>query len=163
MRTEARRLRPVSLFVVTLVLLVEGAAALVGGIQMLRDPFGEPLGMPVEGLAGSPFVSYLVPGLLLTVVLGIYPLLAALLLWWRPSWPAMAWLERLTHRHWTCTVAATAGVGMLVWIAVQVAMLGASHPLQAVIAGMGLVAVAFAFMPDTRRAYQPAPQPVRRR
>ena len=114
MRTEPRRMRPVSLIVVTIVLLVEGTAALLSGIQMLRDPLGEPLGMELEMLAGSPFVSYLVPGLLLMLFLGVYPLLAALLLWWRPSWPAMGWLERLTHRHWTCAVAAAAGVGMLV-------------------------------------------------
>lgn len=163
MRWERRHVRPASLFVLTAVLLLEGSLALVGGIQMLLDPFGEPLGMPVSMLEGSPFGSYLVPGLLLTFVLGAYPLVAALLLWWRPDWRRAALLERATGHHWTWTVGVTAGLGMVVWIAVQVAMLGANHPLQAVIAVMGFVVVLFAFMPDFRRAYAPEMRLARRR
>ncbi len=146
-------LRPVSLFVLSAVLLVEGVAALVGGVQLLRDPYGAPLGMPLSFLAGSPFASYLIPGLLLTLVLGVFPLVALALLWWRPEWPAMAWLERLTRRHWTWSLGVAAGVAMMVWIAVQVAMLGASHPLQAFIAGLGLMVVLLAFVPEVTRAY----------
>ena len=159
MRVERRHVRPVSLFVLTAVLLIEGIAALYGGIPMLLDPHGEPLGMPPALLEGSPFGSYLVPGLLLTFVLGVYPLLAVLLLWWRPEWKAMAWLERSTHRHWTWSVGVTAGLAMLVWIVVQVLMLGANHPLQAVIAGLGLVVVLVAFLPAVRRAYRPSVEP----
>jgi hypothetical protein len=162
MRVERRHVRPVSLFVLSFVLLVEGIGALYGGIPMLLDPLGEPLGMPPALLEGSPFGSYLVPGLLLTFVLGLYPLLAVLLLWWRPEWRAMARLERATHRHWTWSVGVTAGLAMLVWIVVQVLMLGVNHPLQAVIAGLGLLVVLVAFLPDVRRAYQPSAQPAQR-
>ncbi|MEJ2288557.1 MAG: hypothetical protein P8Y02_07910 [Deinococcales bacterium] len=159
MRLQPRHARPVSLFVLTVVLLVEGVAALYGGIPMLLDPHGEPLGMPPALLAGSPFGSYLVPGLLLTFVLGVYPLLAVLLLWWRPEWKAMARLERATRRHWTWSVGVTAGIAMLVWIVVQVLMLGANHPLQAIVAGLGLLVVLVAFLPDVRRAYRPSVEP----
>jgi len=156
--SKGSSLRPVSLFVLSSVLLVEGVAALIGGVQLLSDPYGAPLGMPLGFLAGSPFTSYLIPGLLLTVVLGAFPLLALALLWWRPEWPAMAWLERATHRHWTWSLGVAAGVAMMVWIAVQVAMLGASHPLQAFIAGLGLVVVLLAFVPEVTRAYAPTQQ-----
>lgn len=161
MHVKRRQPRPVSLFVLSLVLLVEGAAALIGGISLLADPYGEPLGMSPGLLAGSPFGSYLVPGLLLTFVLGVYPLLALLLLWWRPDWRAFAWLERATGRHWTWTVGVTAGLAMVVWIAVQVLMLGANHPMQAFIAGLGLVVVLLAFVPELRRAYRPTSQVAR--
>lgn len=169
MHAEQRHLRPVSLFVLSAVLLLEGAAALMGGLEMLLDPFGAPLGMPVSYLAGTPFGSYLIPGLLLTFVLGVYPLLAVLLVWLRPEWPAMAWLERATDRHWTWTTVVIAGLAMMVWIAVQVGMLGASHPLQAFIAALGLMVLLLAFVPEVRRAYPPARaaevarQPSRRR
>jgi hypothetical protein len=161
MQVKRRQPRPVSLFVLSLVLLVEGAAALFGGIALLADPYGEPLGMSTSMLTGSPFGSYLVPGLLLALVLGVYPLLAVLLLWWRPDWQAFAWLERATGRHWTWSVGVTAGLAMMVWIAVQVLMLGANHPLQAFIAGLGLVVVLLAFVPEIRRAYRPAPEAAR--
>jgi hypothetical protein len=161
MQVERRRLRPVSLFVLSLVLVLEASAALFGGIPMLRDPFGAPLGMSTSVLAGTPFDSFLVPGLLLTLVLGVYPLVAVLLLWWRPEWRAMARLERATGRHWAWSVGIGAGLAMMVWIAVQVLMLGATNLLQAVIAGLGLVVVLLAFVPEVRRAYRSAPEAVR--
>ena len=162
-RSGRRVGRNLSLAGVTVILLLEGVGGLLGGVQMLGDPFGSPMGMSIEMLAGTPFGSYLIPGLLLTLVLGVYPLLAALLLWWRPAWRAMAPLERLTGCHWSWCVAVTAGLAMIVWIGVQVAMLGPVHFLQAVVAGMGLVVVAVAFTPVMRRSYQRAPELVVRR
>lgn len=163
MRIERGTGRPVALIGLTALLLVEGVAALAGGISMLRDPYGAPLGMPLDMLAGSPFGSYLIPGLLLTVVLGVYPLVAALLVWWRPSWKAMAPLERLTGRHWTWSVGVTAGLAMVIWIAVQVATLEMRHPLQAVIAAVGLVVLGVTFTPGVRRDYARVAQRARRR
>jgi len=163
MRVERRAGRPVALIGLTVLFFVEGVGALFGGIPMLVHPHEGPLGMPLDQLSGSPFGSFLIPGLLLTLVLGVYPLLAALLVWWRPNWKAMAPLERLTGRHWTWSVGVTAGLAMMIWIAVQVAMLEMRHPLQAVIAAIGLVVVSVIFMPGVRRDYAPLAERSRRR
>lgn len=84
-------------------------------------------------LRGSPFETYFAPGLILFCVLGVGPLAAALL----------AWL-----RHPLAPIAAVGvGAAPLIWMAVEIAIVGYSNnpPLQpfclflgAVITGVGL-------------------------
>jgi len=59
-------------------LLFLGMSALVGGSGLVADPSGAAIGLPLDLLRGSPFGDYLVPGLVLLIVLGAGPLLAAI-------------------------------------------------------------------------------------
>jgi hypothetical protein len=54
-----------------------GIGALFGGGVFILVPDGHLLGMTTRTLAGSPFRSYLVPGIILIAVVGVAPLLAA--------------------------------------------------------------------------------------
>jgi hypothetical protein len=106
--------------------------ALGGGLVLMIAPRGEIMPLPLSALAGSPFDTYLVPGLILFGVLGLGPLVAARLAWVRhPLAP---------------TAAFVVGVGLLVWVAVEVAIIGYSSepPLQAIygILGVAIVLVA---------------------
>ncbi len=56
-----------------------GIGALFGGIQFILAPDGHLLGVPLSMLAGTPFQSFLVPGLLLFTLVGIGPMVAAAL------------------------------------------------------------------------------------
>ena len=107
--------------------------ALGGGLVLMIAPRGEIMPLPLSALAGSPFDTYLVPGLILFGVLGLGPLVAACLAWRRhPLAP---------------TAAFVVGVGLLIWVAVEVAIIGYSNepPLQAIygILGVAIVLVAF--------------------
>ncbi|MCD4851583.1 hypothetical protein LN996_12240 [Arthrobacter sp. AK01] len=82
--------------------------------------------LPVEYLDGSPFSSYLVPGLLLAVIVGGSHTVAFVLLFRRRGLASMA--------------AATAGYSILVWIFVQMALIPFSA-LQAAYFGAGLAEV----------------------
>ena len=94
---------------------------------------GQIIPLPRSALTGSPFETYFAPGLILFCALGLGPLAAALL----------AWL-----RHPLAPIAALGvGVTLLIWMAVEIAIVGYSNnpPLQpfyvllgAVIAGVGL-------------------------
>lgn len=53
-----------------------GIGALVGGFAAILNPY-EPLGMTTDALKDSPFDTYLIPGLILLVLLGIGNLLSA--------------------------------------------------------------------------------------
>ena len=110
--------------------------ALGGGLVLIIAPRGEIMPLPLSALAGSPFDTYLVPGLVLFGVLGIGPLIAA----------RLAWL-----RHPLAPVAAfVVGVGLLIWVGVEVAMIGYSDepPLQATygILGVAIVLVAIRWL-----------------
>ena len=54
-----------------------GFGALFGGGALILAPDGHLLGMPVKLLAGSPFPSFLVPGIILFGLIGVAPLMAA--------------------------------------------------------------------------------------
>ncbi|GHG46267.1 hypothetical protein GCM10012320_12200 [Sinomonas cellulolyticus] len=100
---------------------VAGGATLIWGSTMGNAPYwATPPGSMLEG---SPFSSYLVPGLLLAVVVGGTQLVAAVLLVRRSAAAPFA--------------AAVAAFGLLVWIFVQMVVIPFS-PLQAVYFAWGL-------------------------
>jgi hypothetical protein len=110
--------------------------ALGGGLVLMIAPRGEIMPLPLSALAGSPFDTYLVPGLILFGFLGLGPLVAARLVWLRhPLAP---------------TAAFVVGAGLLIWVAVEVAIIGYSNepPLQAIygVIGIAIVLVAFRWL-----------------
>jgi uncharacterized membrane protein len=92
-------------------------------------PRGEIMSLPVSALAGSPFDTYFVPGLILFTVLGLGPLVPARLAWSRnPLAPAAAFVI---------------GSTLVIWVAVEVAIIGYTNepPLQAIYLVLGIVIV----------------------
>ena len=92
----------------------------------------------IGALGGSPFDTYFVPGVILFGVLGYGPLIAAGLIW---------------LRHPLAPVAAlVVGAGLLIWVAVEVAIIGYSNepPLQAIygILGVAILLVAIRWLLD---------------
>jgi hypothetical protein len=107
--------------------------ALCGGLVLMIAPRGEIMPLPLSALAGSPFDTYFVPGLILFGVLGLGPLVAA----------RLAWLQHPLAP----TAAFVVGVGLLIWVAVEVVIIGYSNepPLQAIYAILGVAIVLVAF------------------
>jgi hypothetical protein len=123
--------------------------ALGGGLILMIAPRGEIMPLPLAALAGSPFDTYLVPGLILFGVLGFGPLAAA----------RLAWL-----RHRLAPAAAfVVGAALLIWVAVEVAIIGYSNepPLQAIygLLGAAIILVAFRWLAD-QRALSGEPHPL---
>jgi hypothetical protein len=95
-----------------------GIGALAGGSALIAGPRGEIIPLKVSQLAGSPFDTFMVPGIVLFVVLGLGPMIAA----------GLAWL-----RHPLAPFAAIGvGIALLVWLAVEIAIVGYTNepPLQ---------------------------------
>ena len=86
--------------------LLVGVTALIGGVLMVIDPSGEPLGLSTLWLGKTPFVDYAVPGLALAIIFGAGNLFAAFL--------------AVTRYRWAGEVAGFLGMGMMVWIMMQV-------------------------------------------
>jgi len=101
--------------------------AIGGGIALMAGTNGEILPLPISALKGSPFANYFAPGAILFTILGLGPLGAAILAWRRhPVAPFMT---------------VTVGGALLVWIAVEIAIVGYSNepPLQAFYLVLGVV------------------------
>ena len=109
-----------------------GLGALFGGGAFILGPDGHLLGMPTKLLAGSPFTSYLIPGIILFTFIGIAPLLAAAITVRRRALaPLAAVAVGLTLIGWVSVeMVVLAGPGSLAWTLYLV--LGTS------IAGIGL-------------------------
>jgi hypothetical protein len=93
---------------------------------------------PLSALAGSPFESYFGPGVILFTVLGLGPLIAARLAWIRHPLAPMA--------------AFVVGAALLIWVAVEIAIIGYSNepPLQAIylVLGVAITAVALGWLAE---------------
>ena len=118
--------------------VVLSIGALGGGLILMLAPRGEILPLPLSALAGSPFDTYFVPGLILFGVLGFGPLVAARLAW--------------MHHPLAPVAAFVVGAGLLIWVAVEVAIIGYSNepPLQAIygLLGVAIVLVAIRWLLD---------------
>jgi len=111
---------------------VQGVSGIAGGLALVADPSGRSIGLPPDWLVGTPFHNYLVPGLILFAVLGVFPLVVAL---------------GLRRRHHLAGLGALlVGVGLTTWILVEILMVGyQSHPpLQAIYGFLGLAILGLA-------------------
>ena len=86
-----------------------GIGAVAGGGQFLLAPDGHLLGMSARNLAGTPFHSFLVPGLLLFTFVGIGPFVAAAITARRQALAPLA--------------AVAVGLTLMVWVSVEMVML----------------------------------------
>lgn len=136
--TNTSRSSSTALRALLLALTFQGLSGVVGGFGLVADPSGAALGVPLEWLSGSPFSDYRVPGIVLVTVLGIGPLIVAWGLW--------------TRRSWSVTGAFVTGVALLVWIGVEIAVIGyqAEPPLQLVYGVLGAVIIALSMLPSIR-------------
>ncbi|MFN0176458.1 MAG: hypothetical protein ACKVU0_17595 [Saprospiraceae bacterium] len=112
----------IALWILKTLLLVLGVFALVPGIALIIDPSGKLVQFPEGSLAWSPFPDYLIPGILLTVFIGLLPLAAWFALWKKPANAFLTRINPFPTKHWAWTLALISGLGLMVWILVQMTM-----------------------------------------
>jgi hypothetical protein len=106
------------------ILFYVGLGALVYGLLMVISPDGKLVAMPLAMLKGSPFGSYLFPGMILLSVNGLGSILAGILCVRRHAWAGWAGM--------------VFGIGLIIWIFVQVSMIGGGEFIQYLYFGFGL-------------------------
>ncbi len=116
--------------------------AVVGGIGLSVT---NGLGMPLQWLQGSPFSSYVIPGLALAILVGGSSLLAA-------------WLMIAGH-GWGALASLAAGFCMMVFEVVEVAVIGLLTWMQPFYFGIGLLIMALAVLLGRAGQRGPAPLP----
>ncbi|MFI7587403.1 hypothetical protein ACIB24_10045 [Spongisporangium articulatum] len=107
--------------------LLVAAAAVYGGVGLAWD---NRLGMLDSWLAGSPFHSWLWPGVLLLLVVAAPMTVAAVL--------------ELRASPWAAPASLAAGGAQVAWIAAQLYVFQLYHVLQPVMLGFGLLVMALA-------------------
>ena len=97
-----------------------GLNALVAGGSFLIAPDGHLIQMPLSNLDNSPFTNFLIPGLLLLIFVGIFPLLVAYSLWRLPGWRWPEAINPFRRFHWSWAGSLAAGLIVIIWILVQI-------------------------------------------
>lgn len=120
---------------------------------MVAAPDGRLLQMPLSWLQSSPFSSFLIPGLILALLLGVFPLLLLPALWFKPKLQRLQVLNVYKQRHWAITFALYLGVMMVGWINFQLLFVQRYFWLQPVIALVGLAIIIFSLLPSVLRYY----------
>ena len=120
-------------FVTQAVLLIlVGSSAAISGALMILFPSGEIFQAPREMLKNSPFSDFLIPGIILFLVNGAGQLIAGVLTFRK---------HRLAGFF-----GAVFGLGMMIWIFVQVNMIGGGHVLQYGYFFIGVIEAALSYL-----------------
>lgn len=121
--------------------IFQGISGMAGGIGLISDPTGKSLNIPIEWLQGSPFNNYLLPGILLLIVLGIYPLIIAIGL--------------LRNKYWGWMGSSYLGIALLIWIIVEIMVIGyqADPPLQLIYGLLSIIILILVYLPGTKNHF----------
>ncbi len=106
--------------------------ALPAGYAMITDPTGISLGMTTNMLAGSHFQNFLVPGIFLFTVNGLFHLLAGIL--------------SIMKKKFTWLFGIALGFALMVWITVQVLSVNMSSFLQPLFFIIGIIEIILGLM-----------------
>jgi len=147
--------RPVAILVLLIALdILLAFLSFASGITFLLDPSGGTHGMDTTILQATPFEDFTLVGLFLVTFFGILPSLAAVGLVTRPRWRWTDGINRWTGQNWAWTATAAVGVILILWIAVEVALIGSPDGfprfLQVMMTLLGIVFIGLAFLPRMR-------------
>jgi hypothetical protein len=123
--SPARVPRPWYAWVGALLEVVTALLAIPVGLIFITDPTGASMQLPPGWIEQTPFGSYLIPGLYLFAVNGVAMLMLAI-------------LTAMGHRvaPWLTGVL---GVGMIIWISVQLLVMPETMILQPIFMAVGIV------------------------
>ena len=149
-------MKSINFFNVSLILLLAflSAGALFGGIAFIIRPDGSLLKMPVETLANSPFKNFLIPGMILLLIFGIFPAFVIYGLLKKPESRFLNHLNLVNDYHFSWTFAVYIGVGQVIWINIQTLILNEVSILHTIYSSLGLLIICIALLPKTRILYK---------
>lgn len=134
--------RSISFYILTFLIFFQAVSGLFGGGALVLDPTGSTLKMPLSLLDGSPFSDYLIPGMILFVVLGVFP--------------AVVFYCLVRGEKWSWLGAVIVSVALIVWIGTEIAMVGyhSEPPLQLIYGLVGIALLVLTQLPVVRKELQ---------
>lgn len=153
MPVETRNKKPFAVILLIILQVALGAGAIFGGLGLSIYPSGELIQMPAEFLETSPFTSFLIPGLILLVTLGIFPLIVSFGLIRKKPWKMAERLNLFPDRHWSWTYALYTGFVLVSWITLQVYFIQRVGLVHVVYIFWGLLILAVTLLPPVQKYY----------
>jgi hypothetical protein len=144
--------RPFMLWLLIIVLISLSLGGFSGGIPMLADPQQGGYLQFGELLTQLPVSNFILPGLFLTLFMGIIPLILVYGLIAKPSW---LWLDKYfkwNKHHWAWIATIFLVIGLALWLFVEYLLVG-WWPITTVTAVQGALILFIALFPGLRKYY----------
>ena len=132
-----------------------GISAIGGGGALILSPLGKLLGgLPVSILKNSPFEDFLYPGIILFLVLGIFPCLVVYSLIKRPSNKLAESLNFFKDMHWAWSFSIYIAFALIIWIQVETIFIQGVGWLQTFYMLYSIPILFVALLPQVRGFYK---------
>ncbi|WP_422122375.1 hypothetical protein DHX103_11250 [Planococcus sp. X10-3] len=147
--------RPASVKILIFLHVFLAVGAILGGLSFIMAPTGSGsyLELPISYLDNSPFRSFLIPGILLFTVLGVFPLLIAYYLFSKRPSKFGDSLNVFKDRHWSWGFSLYIGFALIIWITVQVYFLQVVGGLHLFYMAYSLLLLIVTLWPNVQRYY----------
>ncbi len=145
--------RPFEVYILVILLIFQSSSGLFGGLGLILSPSGEFLQLPLSLLQNTPFHNYLIPGIILALFLGLFPLMLPLPLLLKPLWRWANKLNIYKDMYWAWTFSLYTGIMVVIWITVQVYLTGGSYILQFVYSLVGVAIIISSLLPRVIQHY----------
>ncbi|MCK5075018.1 MAG: hypothetical protein KAR38_01525 [Calditrichia bacterium] len=145
--------KPFALKVLLFLLSFLSLGALFGGGALTIDPSGELIKMPIEILKNSVFSNFLIPGIVLFTLFGVFPILIIYALLKRPQWEWSKTLNLCGDMYWAWTCTIYIGFGQIIWISIQTLIINHMHFVHTFYIFLGIAIVSVALMTSVRNYF----------
>ncbi len=136
------------------VIIFLAISSLFGGISLIFNPSGTNLQLSTSYLESTIFNNYLFPGIILFFFLGILPAITAYGLIARKKLRAANKLNIYKKKHWAWTYSLYCGIILVLWIDIQVMMIGGGYILQSIYAILGVLIIIISLTPQVIKYYK---------
>ena len=144
--------RPFEIYILFLLILFISAGAIYGGGSLILSPDGSLLKIEESWLDKLPFYNFLIPGIILFLFLGIFPLVGLIGLFTRKNNRKLNAINIYKDKYWGWSFTLYSGIVSVIWIVFQQLLTG-YFVLQPIIAGTGILIIIFCLIPRVQKFY----------
>lgn len=141
-------------YILFLLIFFQIISAIPAGFLLIYDPSGSKLGYSLEQLNLSPFPNFLIPGLFLFTVLGLFPIIIFYGLIKKPTFKLAEKINLYKNYHWSWTFSYYLGMLLILWINIQLYFIREFSILHFIYSLLGVLIIFITFLPVTKKEYK---------
>ena len=132
-----------------------GLSAIGGGGALIISPSGKLLGgLPLSILEHSPFNDFLIPGIILFAILGVFPMLIIVALLQKKASTFAERFNLFSDMHWAWTFSIYIAFALIIWIQVETIFVQGVGWLQTFYMLYSIPMIIVGLLPQTRNIYK---------
>lgn len=132
-----------------------GLSAIGGGVALIISPSGKLLGgLPLSLLQHSPFKNFLIPGIILFVVLGLFPSLLIFSLLKKQTSAFAEQFNFFKDMHWAWSFSIYLAFALIIWLQTEMYFLQAVDWLHNFYMLLAILIIFVALLPSVRNFYK---------